>query len=76
MPEWWSWLLTGVALFVIWLAGRTPWGWLAGIASEALWLAYALATHQWGFIVNAAAFAVVFALNWRNDPRRRGSGEG
>ena len=68
----WSYILTAIGVFGLWLAGRKDWrGWLVGLSAQGVWLAYAVATQQWGFIVSAFAYGWVYALNiWRM--RRRG----
>ena len=67
MPEWaWSWLLTAVGLTGFVLAGKKIWWcWYVNLACQGLWLAYALATKQYGFIVASAVYTVVFAQNAR-----------
>lgn len=65
MSQWWSWLLTAVGVFGLWLAGREDKrGWLVGICAQALWIAYATATHQWGFYVSSLAYGWVYTRNW------------
>ena len=63
----WSYILTAIGVFGLWLAGRKDWrGWLVGLTAQGVWLAYAVATQQWGFIVSAFAYGWVYALNiWR-----------
>ena len=63
----WSYILTAIGVFGLWLAGRKDWrGWLVGLSAQGVWLAYAVATQQWGFIVSAFAYGWVYALNiWR-----------
>ena len=63
----WSYILTAIGLFGMWLAGRKDWrGWLIGLSAQGVWLTYAVATQQWGFIVSAFAYGWVYALNiWR-----------
>ncbi len=39
-------------------------GWAIGFGAQGLWLAYALVTHQWGFILSAFAYGFVYARNW------------
>jgi hypothetical protein len=39
-------------------------GWAVAIANEALWIAYAVDTRQYGFIAGALLYMVVFARNW------------
>jgi nicotinamide riboside transporter PnuC len=61
----WSWALAAVGITGIWLAGRNnKAGWLIGLGAQLLWLAYAIATRQWGFIVTAIAYGAVYARNW------------
>lgn len=74
MPEaWWSWFLTGLGVTWLWLAGSGRWwAWGLGILTECCWVAYAVATKQYGFIVGACAYAVVHARNLRSDwPNQR-----
>ena len=74
----WSWALTGAGLVTFWLAGRKVWwAWYMGLAGQAAWFAYAITTHQWGFLAGAFAYSAVYAKNaaaWtaehRNDERR------
>lgn len=66
---WWSYLLAGVGITGLWLAGSMRMmGWVIGLGVQILWIAYAIATSQWGFIVSALAYAVV---NFRNARRWR-----
>ena len=61
---WWSWLLTAVGVTGLYLAGQKKrWAWLVGLGAQSLWLAYAMVTQQWGFIVSAAAYGWVYARN-------------
>lgn len=67
MNAWWSWVLTiwGVASLI--LAGRrktAALGWAVGLSVQLLWIAYALATKQWGFIFSALACGAACARNW------------
>ncbi len=65
IPAWWSWLLTAGGVFGIYLAGRKSlWGWAVGLGMQLLWVAYAVVTVQWGFIVSAFAYGAVYARNW------------
>ena len=59
MSQWWSWLLTAVGVFGLYLAGkRDRRGWVVGIGAQSLWIAYATATKQWGFYVSAVAYCL------------------
>lgn len=61
----WSWILMAVGVFGLWLAGRkSQWGWAVGFFAQLLWMAYAITTQQWGFIVSAVAYGAVYARNW------------
>lgn len=72
MNPYWSWLLTAVGVFGLWLAGRKDRrGWVVGVFAQVLWIAYALSTRQWGFLVSAGAYGWVYLRNaraWRQDP--------
>lgn len=67
----WSWVLAAIGVTGIFLVGRkTIWGWLILCVNECLWIAYALATDQYGFIAMALAYAAVYIksyIHWRND---------
>lgn len=64
--QFWSWILTAVGVFGLWLAGRkSPWGWAVGMAAQVLWVSYALATVQYGFLVSAGAYFWVYLKNFR-----------
>ena len=66
MSQWWSWLLTAVGVFGLYLAGkRDRRGWIVGIGAQSLWIAYATATKQWGFCVSALAYGWVYIKNAR-----------
>jgi hypothetical protein len=73
MSSAWSWLLTTISVVGLWgTAGDRRWGWALNLAGQPLWLAYALLTHQLGFLVSGAAFTVIFARNLRLAHRARG----
>ena len=68
----WSWLLTGLALFIIWLSGRRlRASWWLGIATQALWVAFGLQTGQYGFVATAPIFAAVYLHNIRTGTEGR-----
>lgn len=71
----WSWVLTVVGLTGFILAGRKVWWcWHVNLACQALWLAYALATQQYGFIAAACVYSVVFTQNaraWTKEHREK-----
>lgn len=58
----WSYLLAGVGILGLFIAARRPrLGWSISIAAQGLWLCYALATHQYGFIGASVAYTFVYA---------------
>ncbi len=60
----WSYLLTIVGVFGLYLAGRKIWwSWFVGAAAQLLWIAYALVTHQYGFVISALAYGWVYFNN-------------
>jgi hypothetical protein len=67
----WSWVLAAIGVTGIFLVGRkTIWGWLILCINECLWIAYALATDQYGFIVAAVAYGIVYIksfIHWKKD---------
>jgi hypothetical protein len=64
VSAYWSYLLTAVGVFGLYLAGRKDRrGWMVGIGAQVLWVAYAVSTHQWGFLVSAGAYGWVYARN-------------
>lgn len=61
----WSFVLAGIGILGIYLAGRKSlWGWAVGVGAQLLWIVYAVMTQQWGFIASALAYASVYGLNW------------
>lgn len=66
----WSWILTAVGVFGLWLAGRrNRLGWAVGLGAQGLWITYALTTEQYGFLVSAGAYGWIYAKNfvsWRS----------
>ncbi len=71
MAWWWSWMLAGVGVTGLWLAGnREVGGWWIGVAVQLLWIAYAVVSKQWGFIMSALAYGFVNVRNllkWRRE---------
>ena len=65
MNQWWSWVLTLVGVTGLFLAGsKRKAGWALGLGAQLLWVSYAIATEQWGFIASAFAYGWVYARNW------------
>lgn len=60
----WSVALAACGLASLWLAGKgRRSAWVIGLAGQSLWLTYAVLTEQLGFVVTAAAYAVVHTRN-------------
>ena len=61
----WSYLLAVIGVAGIFFVGRkTIWGWLVLLFNEVLWIAYALVTNQYGFILSAIAYAAVYIKSY------------
>jgi hypothetical protein len=71
MTEYWSYLLAAIGVTGIFFVGRkTIWGWFVLLFNEVLWIAYALITNQYGFILSAIAYAIVYIKSymlWRRE---------
>lgn len=67
----WSYLLSAIGLFGMWVSGTRAWGWLIGVLVQPLWVSYALVTHQYGFIISSVAYGTVQYRNWRKVRVRR-----
>jgi len=68
---WWSWILAAVGITGIYLAGsKRLAGWAIGVGAQVLWVAYAVSTRQWGFLVTAVAYGWVYTRNWLRWARR------
>lgn len=62
----WSWVLTAVGVTGLFLAGsKRSVGWAIGLGAQVLWLAYAITTKQYGFVISAFAYGWVYARNLR-----------
>ena len=68
----WSYVLAVIGVTGIFFVGRkTIWGWWVLLFNEALWIAYALITGQYGFILSAIAYAAVYIrsyIHWSKEP--------
>lgn len=69
----WSYILAVIGVAGIFLVGRkTIWGWPILLLNECIWIAYALATDQYGFIIMATAYSAVYIksyFKWREEER-------
>jgi nicotinamide riboside transporter PnuC len=73
MTEYWSYLLAAIGVTGIFFVGRkTIWGWLILLLNECIWIAYALATDQYGFIIMATAYSAVYIksfISWKKEEK-------
>lgn len=57
---WWSFALTSVGVFGLFLTMRKnfagPW---IGLAIQVLWIAYAVSSRQWWFLLSAFSYGAV-----------------
>lgn len=69
--EYWSWVLAVIGVTGMFFVGKkTLWGWLVLLLNECLWIGYALVTKQYGFIVMAVAYSVVYIrsyIHWKKE---------
>lgn len=66
MSQWWSWLLAVIGVSGIYVVGnKNMLGWLVLCVNECIWIFYAIATKQYGFIVMAVAYASVYIKSFR-----------
>ena len=67
----WSYVLAVIGVTGIFFVGRkTIWGWLVLLVNECIWIAYAIATKQYGFIFMATAYSAVYIrsyIHWKRD---------
>jgi hypothetical protein len=70
-----SWVVTVVGVTGFVLAGKKVWwAWYVNIGCQALWVTYALVTHQWAFIIASTIYTLTFTKNaiaWTREHRER-----
>lgn len=72
MSATWSYALLPLSLLGIALQGRDkPYGWLLSIVTQFTWLAYAINTEQWGFILGTVAYAGMYLKNYLHSKKRQ-----
>jgi hypothetical protein len=64
--EYWSYLLAMVGITGIFFVGKkTAFGWLILFVNEILWITYALISQQYGFLLMAIAYMIVYLKSYR-----------
>lgn len=75
----WSWIAAAVSIAGLWISGHNPrWGWIYGIASQAVWVTYGLVTDQPGMLLLSVAFVILYGRNlrrWRGTRFQRAAAE-
>lgn len=70
-----DYLLVAVGLLGFILAGRKIWwAWYVNIACQFLWFAYAIISQQYGFILGAIVYTIVFtgnAIKWTKEHKAK-----
>lgn len=60
----WSYILTIVGLLGFIAVGRKIWwAWFVNLGCQILWFTYSIVTQQWGFLIGAVAYTLIFSLN-------------
>ncbi len=67
MDNYASWVLAVIGVSGIYFVGRKSFfGWYILLFNETLWIVYAVATKQYGFIFSALAYGVVYIQSHRH----------
>lgn len=67
VPVWWSIILTVVGVTGLYFLTKKKWyGFAIGLGAQALWLAYSIATKQWGFLGSCFAYGAVNYIGLRS----------
>lgn len=69
-----DYILSIVGVTGFFLAGKKVWwAWYVNIACQALWVTYAMVTAQYGFLIGAVVYSMVFIENarkWTKEHKR------
>lgn len=61
----WSFILTAIGILGLWLTTRkSRWGFAIGVLAQVLWFSYAMVTRQYGFVLSASLFGVLYGRGW------------
>ena len=65
MNEYASYVLAASGVAAIYFIGKKRiWGWIWATLNEAMWIYYAVTTKQYGFILAAIAYSVVYIKSY------------
>jgi hypothetical protein len=63
MSVYWSYVLMAFGVVGLFLIGsKKKIGWSIGIGAQILWIWYAVVTHQWGFIISALVYGIMYTM--------------
>jgi nicotinamide riboside transporter PnuC len=72
--EWGSWAVSLGGLFAWWIMGRkTWWAWYVVLVNEMGWIAFGVATRQYGFALTSVPFTAIGIRNaykWTQEHRQ------
>ena len=61
---WMPWLLSAITIYMTVLAGnKNRYAWVIGLANQALWLIWIVASESWGLIPMNIALWIVYGRN-------------
>ncbi len=70
--QYWSYVLAAIGVTGIYFVGRkSMWAWFLLLFNECLWIIYAITTKQYGFILAAIAYGIVYIrsyIHWSKEP--------
>ena len=65
MIEHMPWFMSAMTILMSWMAGnKSLHAWAIGIANQAMWAGYSVATEQYGFLLATAFLTLTYARNW------------
>lgn len=77
VPLWWSIILTVVGVTGLFFLTKKKWyGFAIGLGAQVLWVSYAVATRQWGFLGSCVAYGAVNLIGLNNWLSERKNNEG
>jgi hypothetical protein len=67
----WSWILATIGVTGMFMVGqKTLRGWVVLFCNECLWISYSIQSHQYGFIIMALSYMIVYTrsyLEWKKN---------